>query len=296
MSSKRFETKLGRIAVRFPVGTFLCITGIYSMFVAGLIRFAGSNGSGLVVVPYAWAPLIGAGTTVWLRGDGIRSWFGQVANWRVGIHWYLIGIGTVILATDFRNVVAFLFRMDVSVQAGAEVPITQYLFFFAVTLFLAGALEEFGWRGFMQPHLQRRYSALTASVAVGTAWTLWHVPLMVSGVGGISRPFPEYLVVTVATSILLAWLYNSTDGSLPVVMVTHAASNMTTILVVNGELTGLLESFPWDVLFHVLLVIGIVMYAGPTTLSRGGTPPQPPDGRESIDGTAGESLEGYGAE
>ncbi len=30
-------------------------------------------------------------------------------------------------------------------------PLSSYIFTFGVTLFLAGALEELGWRGFLQP-------------------------------------------------------------------------------------------------------------------------------------------------
>jgi len=35
--------------------------------------------------------------------------------------------------------------------------------------------EEFGWRGFAQPRLQARYSALAANVFVGLLWSTWHL-------------------------------------------------------------------------------------------------------------------------
>jgi membrane protease YdiL (CAAX protease family) len=46
----------------------------------------------------------------------------------------------------------------------------------AVPLFLIpGIAEEFGWRGFLQPHLQRDRGALVASLLVGATWGLWHL-------------------------------------------------------------------------------------------------------------------------
>lgn len=43
-----------------------------------------------------------------------------------------------------------------------------------------GGQEELGWRGFMLPVLQERYSALTASLLVGVAWAGWHLALFLN--------------------------------------------------------------------------------------------------------------------
>ena len=36
--------------------------------------------------------------------------------------------------------------------------------------------EEYGWRGFALPRLQRRYSALVATLIVSAVWWIWHYP------------------------------------------------------------------------------------------------------------------------
>ena len=54
---------------------------------------------------------------------------------------------------------------------------------FVATLFLAGTLEELGWRGFLQPSLQQRFDAVRASIGIGVTWVVRHVPMMVAGFG-----------------------------------------------------------------------------------------------------------------
>jgi membrane protease YdiL (CAAX protease family) len=197
---------------------------------------------------------------------------------RAGVHWYLGGLGIVLIGTDFETIVASLLGVDVVIQAGSSVPVTEYLFYFAVTLFLAGSLEELGWRGFMQARLQRRFRAVTASAVIGIVWGLWHVPLMLAGAGTFAG-FQEYVLMTIAMSTILGWLYNNTDGALPVVMVTHAASNMTSIGRVTGDLPAVFELLSGNVMFYLLCATLIALYAGSRTLTRDGTTPQVPGQR-----------------
>lgn len=194
---------------------------------------------------------------------------------RVGVHWYLGGLGIVLIGTDFETIVASLLGIDVVIQAGSSVPVTEYLFYFAVTLFLAGSLEELGWRGFMQPRLQRRFRAVTASAVIGIVWALWHVPLMLAGAGTFAG-FHEYILMTIAMSTILGWLYNNTDGALPVVIVTHAASNMASIGRVTGNLPAVFELLSGNVLFYYVCATLIILYAGSRTLTRDGTTPEVP--------------------
>jgi len=58
-----------------------------------------------------------------------------------------------------------------------------YLVFPALgqALFL-GPLEEFGWRGFALPVLQRKLSPFWAGLILGVIWAVWHLPsLFISG-------------------------------------------------------------------------------------------------------------------
>ena len=58
---------------------------------------------------------------------------------------------------------------------------------------------------------------------LGVIWAFWHLPELISDRG--QRPPLQFLVWILAQSVILAWLYNSTDGSLPMVIICHAAIN-----------------------------------------------------------------------
>ena len=47
-------------------------------------------------------------------------------------------------------------------------------FFMAYTAFFG---EEYGWRGFFQPILQKRYGKRLGVLILGVCWGLWHLPL-----------------------------------------------------------------------------------------------------------------------
>ena len=163
---------LRRKASHRPIGTFLAVLTLYSGLVfAGLYGTFGSTIPTLGVMLYAWAPMITAGVTVWLLDESVRDWLGQLRNLWDGIHWYLIGSAIMMLGTETEPMVAVLLGGDV---AGPYAPLSHYIFTFGVTLFLAGALEELSWRGFLQSRLQQRFSALHASIGIGVVWGLWH--------------------------------------------------------------------------------------------------------------------------
>jgi membrane protease YdiL (CAAX protease family) len=105
-------------------------------------------------------------------GGGARSVLRQVRTWRVGIGWHAIAV--------FGPAVLFLLDEAVNLVLGGSPPqhwivlpsIAGFFpgsLFFSVMGVLAGTIgEEFGWRGFAQPRLQKRYGALKASISSGS--------------------------------------------------------------------------------------------------------------------------------
>ena len=111
------------------------------------------------------------------------------------------------------------FRDRASAVVGAPLTRAQirWLALVAAEIIFYGYGEEVGWRGYVLPRLQRRHSALWASVLISIGWSLWHLPLFLvnesyrqMGVGGTIGWYFSMLT----GAILMTWLYNSTDGSI----------------------------------------------------------------------------------
>jgi hypothetical protein len=104
-----------------------------------------------------------------------------------------------------------------SVFAGLWLPMFNYNL-------LGGPLfEEFGWRGFLQPRLQRAMPPWIAAICVGTMWAAWHLPLFLVTWSSAS-PF-LYLFIVTCLATLLAYAFNSSGHALVVAILMHSAFN-----------------------------------------------------------------------
>jgi membrane protease YdiL (CAAX protease family) len=166
--------------------------------------------------------------------------------------------------------------LGISVLLGGNVPtvdtsILAVVIMFLFSIFPGSALgEELGWRGFAVPHLQDTRSALSASLIVGLVWGMWHLPLFL--VNTNSRPlalFPLFVLSVVAISVLLSWLYNSTAGSMLLVVLLHATANLpVTLLIAPLGRQAMIQPFA---IFTALLIITaavVIRVTGPENLSR----------------------------
>lgn len=242
-----------------------------------------------------WGPLIAAGVVTWAIGGVPREWASQVTKWRVKPRWYLIAVGLPIIWEDG------LATSGVHLLAGGAVdvlpsPLWQYLLNFLVVLLLAGSLEEFGWRGFAQPRLQERYSALTAAVVIGILWALWHLPLFYLhdvGAYDASGYWTSYLPHLVLESVALAWLYNGTGGSLLFPMVAHALGNLPQVAVPVGDV-GLAAQYTSE-LIGVGLLVGLLVVYGRSYLAPSRPTPRIPGhyrGYETSPSSGDQPLDG----
>ena len=196
--------------------------------------------------------------------EGVKALFARAGRWRVKPVWY----GVALL------VPAALYGLNYVVQgllAGSIVPVdvAEKLAFSIPTALMACLLEEFGWRGFAQPRLQRRYSALVSTLIVGVAWGLWHAPINYLGLSQFGAMVVPLLMVNflsnVALAVLLAWVYNSTRGSMLLVLLGHFSITFGATFfgvpsqpTASGELRGALI----NVGIQVLVAVAIVVFTG----------------------------------
>lgn len=103
----------------------------------------------------------------------------------------------------------------------------------AIATILIGALgEEIGWRGFLQPLLEKNSSALFASVIVGLLWGLWHVGHYKNG----PLFMIAFLLFTVSASIIIAWMYRDTKFNIIIPMLFHTSINLCFFILFKHSL------------------------------------------------------------
>lgn len=99
-----------------------------------------------------------------------------------------------------------------------------------MVFWLAGASEELGWSGYAIDPLRQRWSALGASLILGSVWAAWHfIPLTQAG-----RAPPwiaVWTILTIAVRVLYVWLYNSTGKSVFAVALCHAMENFSSYVI-----------------------------------------------------------------
>jgi uncharacterized protein len=160
---------------------------------------------------------------------GLRSLFGRITRWRVAPIWYAVAIlGPIVLTlSTMALVVVFGGRPpDLSAMIGA---LPTVLVLTVYMLVQVGIGEEVGWRGYALPRLQTGYSALVSSLILGVLWALWHLPLFFNPATSYSNtPFWAYLVFLLPLPVVYTWIFNSTGGSVLLVMVLHAVTNAST--------------------------------------------------------------------
>ena len=214
-------------------------------------------------------------TGLTLGKEGVVALLRRYVQWRLGWQWYLaaflltpslivlavyINAALVGVSPDFSTVMAH------KIFGGTATLPLFILPFFLVDLISNG--EEIGWRGYVLPRLQSRYSALTSTLILGVIWGFWHLPKYLSHWNTVS--FAWFIVHTMAYAVILTWLYNSTHGSLLLVMISHASSNTAGVFMpmantVSGENMNVYTIF---VLLEVLTAVMIILATGTERLSR----------------------------
>ncbi len=201
--------------------------------------------------------------------SGIGGLLRRMVRWRVGIRWYavalLLPVGIALAATALN------------VLLGAHAPSaadlggwTGLFSTFAVVLLIpgtGGAWEEPGWRGFALPRLQAVRSALVASLILGAVWALWHLPFVVATgqMGGWD------IVIILAWTLVLTWVYNGTGGSVLIVMLFHAMFNTVSGSFISPLAFSGADSVRQSWLLAAVwcaVAVAVVMWAGPKHLSR----------------------------
>lgn len=146
---------------------------------------------------------------------------------------------------------------------GIREPIAILYMFINLPLFiLGGGLEEIGWRGFLQPKLEKDKGYLPSVLIVGIIWSIWHLPLwLIIGTIQSSLPFFIYTLMAIILSFSFTTLYKYTKNIFFCVF-THAWFNGCIGLAVYIGVDGYLQldlNFKVYIVFILELIIALVL-------------------------------------
>ncbi len=130
--------------------------------------------------------------------------------------------------------------------------------------FVLALTEELGWSAYATERMQERWSALRAGILLGLVWAVWHVVPLAQ-----AHRAPGWIawwcLGTVASRVIIVWLYNNAGRSVVAASLYHAVSNLCWQLFPNSgshydpRFTGVLSA----------VTAGIVTILwGPRTLAR----------------------------
>ncbi|MFW9792792.1 MAG: CPBP family intramembrane glutamic endopeptidase [Candidatus Thorarchaeota archaeon] len=223
------------------------------------------------LLPYG--PMLSALILTWARGggDSLRELLGRMSKWKIRPVWIVTALFSVWV---FYIVSAFIMMAigqpwpDLSVFGQVMyLPYLTFLGSWALWIFTYGIGEETGWRGYLLPYLQARYSALVSALIVGFLWAAWHAPMFLYNENLIALgPIGtlSWVIGLMFGSVLLTWLYNNSEGSVLMTAIWHGTFN--TFTAAMGQAASVTSGII-SMLVMVLVVIVVIIYK-PKNLSR----------------------------
>lgn len=234
------ETSSRQWIKKYPIVSFVFFTYLLTTVTWALLlsifgripieELIGKPSAVLLVYIGAGAPTVIAVVLTYITNgvDGLSKLRKRVFNFRVGYSpWlaalgipFLCALGAAAIYTEFSNDLG-----NIALPSWYDILPPS-----ALLLFLAGPLcEETGWRGYLQPHLLKTFTPLKSALLIGIIWCFWHIPLSLTPgtTPALDHPtaWVQYLVSTIATSVLIMIIVVRAQGSVATAMVFHWASN-----------------------------------------------------------------------
>ena len=212
-----------------------------------------------------YGPMLSAVIMTWLTGGigALRELFGRILKWRVQPVWWLVAISPLALYVIVALVLRLIQGQSLDLGMLGQVDFLPDIGLGALFLWLLtyGIGEETGWRGYALPRLQKNRSALSATLILWVFWAIWHLPAFFY----LYNPtiIIGFLLGVLAGAIVFTWLYNSTGGSILMVVLFHGVFNFTTGCTAckAGVISAIIST-----LVMVWAVIVVVLFR-PTNLS-----------------------------
>jgi membrane protease YdiL (CAAX protease family) len=220
------------------LGGGMAASGLW-VFVSGTLLFLGSFAPSVVALGL---------TTLQEGTSGAGELLRHLLDWRVAVRWYIVSL-------LYPAAIVFSANIAHRFIAGEWVPLSyprgSGIVFSVPLLMSVCASEEIGWRGYALPRLTKAVGLRKASLILGPAWACWHLPLfLLPGMRNYGESASLFVLGVTALSVVFAWLYTNTNGSLiPVVLLHSAIDQVLPVLprprIVPNPLAFGSDLMPW---------------------------------------------------
>ena len=201
---------------------------------------------------------------------GLHHWLVRCLQWRSG--WRVVLLAFILPPLFMGLAVAAHVALD------GTLPPSQFsgqVWMAAASVvlmfFVGGPLgEEFGWRGYALPVLQVRYGWRLASLLLGVVWAAWHLPLFyIANAVQSHLPMGLYASSVMASSVLFAWLFNRSQGSVIPVLILHTAVNAWSMIIPVMVLPDGSNQRPFQIVVGIQVLVAVaLLWRGEKILSR----------------------------
>lgn len=119
-----------------------------------------------------------------------------------------------------------LLMLTVAILIGERTKFPWYIIIPAVPLMiLGGGVEEVGWRGFLQPALEKKMPYILTVLIISFIWFMWHLPLwFISSSNQSSYDLIPYALQLLVNAFALATIYKVSKSTIACVLY-HAWGN-----------------------------------------------------------------------
>lgn len=213
------------------------------------------NQVSLFVGPFAAALVV----TRVLEGPGSpRAFLARAFSFRGRRAAYLVAllVVPVVVATPYLVLVGGATAEGLTASMLATTLVTY------LTYLVGGPLqEEPGWRGFALPRMQRSMHPLMAAVGLGVVHTFWHAPLFLTQEWDTARSdvgqLAAYLLLVVALSIVLSWVFNASEGgSIPAIL---AHNSLNWGMLFAGNMLGAPVENTWPAALAMAALAAVIL-------------------------------------
>ena len=205
-----------------------------------------------------YAPAIAAFIIITYKAGagGLRRYLGRLLLWRCSLPWYaflIIGIPMIYIGGSALKGNLFTEPFPFSSF--------QSLIVALVLTAIKGPIEEFGWRGLALPLLQRKFAPIWAALILGVIWGFWHLPaFMLSGTQQSAWSFTPFFFGSIALSVIVTALFNTSHGSILLPALFH--------FLLNNPIWP--DAQPYDIYLFMVVAVLVVWFNRKTMFNKEG--------------------------